>query len=489
MLKKLFSSQLRINATSGVVTVVINSIVLMMAYPIYLHFLGYEEYGVWLILTAVLTFGQLGNLGIDRAMMKLVAEEYGRGNIEAIQKYLVAAISVLMLTGGLVLLLVFAFRIQIAQLFKLSGENQQMVLLLLPYVGCLSVYAFVAQAFTAVLSGLGRMDLANYTQTAGRLLKLSVAGALLYGGRGIESLLIANAVSYALIHLVSFVLIRRIVTVQLLRMCNFRMECYLRLLAFGVPLVSGSMLSMLVSPFNKLMLSRYVGVAAVPIYDIAYNGSMQVRGMIEAGLRALMPEISRVGANITIQARERISQLNARAMRLIFLLGAPAYAALIVFASLLLRLWLGAKFVDVLPGVLRIMLVGTFLSLLCVPAYFTLMGLGRIRQCFLSHVIQGLVNTGVVGVSLLLVGTLSIWSIASAVVLAMGATSFYTIWQSRHAMQRFHFGATRKGPESVTGVIVSPACHANLGHDPGAEQDADASETLRLRPPIAERGI
>ena len=49
---------------SGVAATVLNTVVLAVAYPIYLHFLGYETYGVWLILATVLTFAQLSNLGI-----------------------------------------------------------------------------------------------------------------------------------------------------------------------------------------------------------------------------------------------------------------------------------------------------------------------------------------------------------------------------------------------------------------------------------------
>jgi len=56
-------------------------------FPIYLHFLGYERYGVWLVLATVLSFAQLGNLGIDQAVMKLVAEEHGRGDIEGIKRH------------------------------------------------------------------------------------------------------------------------------------------------------------------------------------------------------------------------------------------------------------------------------------------------------------------------------------------------------------------------------------------------------------------
>lgn len=99
MIKKLFSSQLRINMVSGVVATVVNVVVLSIAYPVYLHFLGYETYGVWLILATVLTFAQLGNLGIGSAIMKLVAEEYGRGDIEGIQRYVTTALALLCLSG------------------------------------------------------------------------------------------------------------------------------------------------------------------------------------------------------------------------------------------------------------------------------------------------------------------------------------------------------------------------------------------------------
>jgi len=49
MLKRILSSQLRINMVymvSGSMTTAINAAVMVVAYPVYLHFLGYEKYGV-----------------------------------------------------------------------------------------------------------------------------------------------------------------------------------------------------------------------------------------------------------------------------------------------------------------------------------------------------------------------------------------------------------------------------------------------------------
>jgi len=442
--KKLLSSQLRINMVSGTVTTVINTITMAVGFPIYLHFLGYEKYGVWLVLATVLSFAQLGDLGIGQAITKLVAEEYGRNNIEGIQHYVTTALASLCISGTVALIVIVIFKSQITAIFKLSSDNATMVSSLLPYIAALSIYVFIVQVLGSTLSGLGRMDLANYIQALSRLVGVTAAGVLLYRGLGVVGLLIGNALSYLFNHILAFMYIRRTAHLHLLQRGNLDTQRCKRLLRFGGGVFGCSLINMLFSPFNKLMLSRYAGVAAIPIYEIAFTVSMQVRGLIESGFRPLMPEISRLNGITTQETKNRIIHIYRCAIRLILSAGIPVYSTLALAAPVLLKLWLGAKSTDALPSILRIMLVGTFLSLLCVPAYYTLMGLGRVHQCFLSQVIQGVVNAGVVGIIILFAGTISIRSIASAVVLAMGVTSFYVVWQNRRAMRRFQLGTGRR---------------------------------------------
>jgi O-antigen/teichoic acid export membrane protein len=434
MIKKLFSSQLRINMASGMLTTVINTVVIVVAYPIYLHFLGYEKYGVWLVLATVLTFTQLGNLGMGPAVMKLVAEEYGRGDIEGIQHYVTTALALLCLSGTVALIVILALKTPIVAAFKLSDENAKMVLWLLPYIGVLSIYVFVIQVFEATLSGLGRMDSANYIQSVGQVVAVTVAGILLYSGRGIESLLIGRALSDVFIHIASLVCIWRIAPIRFLQISSFDVYRCKRLLHFGSAVFGSSLISMLLSPFNKLMLSRYAGVSTVPIYEIVYNGGMQIRSLIETGLKALMPEISRIGANITVQTKNRILQLNRRAMKLIFLFGIPIYGILSIFSPSLLRVWLGDRFVDILPLAFRIMLIATFLSLICVPAYYTLLGLGRVRQCFFAHAIQAGTNVSVVLLVIIIKLPLSVIHVFWAALTAMGMTSIYILFQNHRML-------------------------------------------------------
>ncbi|MBC7121495.1 MAG: hypothetical protein H5T33_08040, partial [Candidatus Methanosuratus sp.] len=104
---------------SGVAAMLLNTVVLAAGYPIYLHFLGYEQYGVWLVLATVLTFSQLGNLGINQAVTKLVAEEYGRGDTLAIQQYVTTALAILGLSGIVVLSGLLVLRGPIVAAFNL----------------------------------------------------------------------------------------------------------------------------------------------------------------------------------------------------------------------------------------------------------------------------------------------------------------------------------------------------------------------------------
>ncbi|MCK4828880.1 oligosaccharide flippase family protein, partial [bacterium] len=335
-----FGSQLRRNMSSGVIAMGVNMLVLAISYPLYLRFLGYEKYGLWLVLATVLGFAQLGMLGIRQAIMKLVAEEYGRDNLVGVQSYVAMAWAVLSFTGTFVLIAILLFKGQIIAAFRLSPENAELALRLLPYMGFLSIYVFLVDALAATLAGLARMDLCNYTQTIGRIFAVGISMLLLYLGCGVVSLLIGNALSYVVINIISLVFIRRQAKMRFLRLGNWDWQRFKKPLSFGGNVFGGSLMNRLLDPFNKLMLSRYAGVASVPVYDIAFRGSMQIRALGDAGFRAIMPEISRIGANMTAQTHERIVAINRRAVKLIIICGVPMFAVLFTFAHVLLKFWL-----------------------------------------------------------------------------------------------------------------------------------------------------
>jgi O-antigen/teichoic acid export membrane protein len=454
MIQRLFSSQLRLNMVSGVAVTIINSLVLAVAYPLYLHFLGYEQYGIWLVLSTVLSFAQLGNLGIGHAVTKLVAEEYSRGDCRAVQQYIATALAILGVSGTVVLTLLLTFKTTIISLFNLSAENAGIVSWILPYIGALSIYVFLVQAVNAALAGLGRMDLANYIQTGGRVVAVGTSTVLLAGGRGMTGLLAGSVFSYLFVHLASWVAIRRTMRVSVLRIGNLDFRHVRRLLSFGTGVMGGSLLALLLSPFNKVMLSRYAGVASIPVYEIGYQAAMQIRALLEAGFRALMPEVSRLDAAGTAAAQQRISRLFRRATGLTVLLGIPLFGVLGLFSTPLLRLWLGAQFVDSLPGVFRIMLLAAFLSLVGVPAYYTIIGLGRIRSYLVASVVGVAGNVTFIVAYYAATGHLSEYSVALCFALSFVAPLACLVWRVHRLLA--------EATESTTGLPAADSVSMEL---------------------------
>ncbi len=418
---------------SGAVTAVVSTAVLAIGYPVYLYFLGYEQYGVWLVLTTVLTFAQLGNLGVDTAVVKLVAEDYGRGDRLGVQRYITTALVLVCISGIAVLITILALRRPIVTLFALSGENAQTARWLLPYVGLLTLYVLMVQVFEAALSGLGRMDLASYRGLLARFTSLCISTGLLCWGCGIRSLLIGRTVAEGLTHLAAFLCLRHMTHIRIRHLLCFDLPRCKRLLGFGGTMLGSSLLNMLISPLNKLIVSRYVGVGSIPIYEMAFTGSLQIRGLVSAGHAALIPEISRVSAARTPEARIRVLRLYRRSLELIFLLGAPVYAALALLAPTLLKVWLGDRFIEPLPGTFRILLAGSFVSVLGSSAYFTLVGTGHVQHNLMANVVQAVTNVAVV-LCCLAVFPVTVSAVAWSSSIAMAAAAFFMILQKRRVL-------------------------------------------------------
>ena len=108
----------------------IDTVALMVAYPIYLHFLGFEKYGLWLVLATVMNLARLGHLGFDQAIMKLVAEAYGCRDTKSIQKYVTTSLALLFISGTVALIVILIFKNQIIGVFNLNDENAKTISLL-----------------------------------------------------------------------------------------------------------------------------------------------------------------------------------------------------------------------------------------------------------------------------------------------------------------------------------------------------------------------
>jgi O-antigen/teichoic acid export membrane protein len=430
VVRRLLASQLRRNIICGNLAALIAVLINVIAYPGYLHFLGYKGFGVWLALGIVITAAQIGNLGVPNAVAKIVAERYGGGDIQGVRTCVTNALLVVALLGVIAATGVWLVRDQFVAALGFDIEHRHLARILLPYIGALTAYAMWVDAFNATLAGLGRMDITSVTQGTTQALGVMVSLVLLAAGHGIESLLAGTVVGYLALNIATATSVRRILAMPVIDITTIRWVEAARIIRFGGWLFGGAVANLSFSPLNKLMLARYAGVGVLPVYEIAFTGAMRIRGLIESGLRALMLEVSSaVGAGPAraLAADRKVT----RAFYLTLWCGLAIFSVLAVFSGPLLRVWLGHNLHAQLPGAFRMMLAATFVSLLCVPAYYKLLGSGRVRLCFLSSTLQAGLNAVILFLFLWMKHTVTIMDTCWAVVASMTATSIYVLYQGR----------------------------------------------------------
>ena len=398
--KKQKGSGLRRNVLSGMLFAIGNILILLVSYPIYLKYLGMERYGLWAILSVVVSFSAFARLGIDTAVIKYVAEEYGMGNKLGIKKYFSTAIISLLIPC---ILIYFAFVLLkgfVIQLLNIPEKYISMASTLFPYIVILSVSIFFVKVIDGTLRGLGRIDLANYYNLGGKVASVITAIILLDFGYGLWSLFWGQVLLYILLGFLAFFAIYRELG-GFFSIYSFDLQCLKKIIGFGGTMTTARLISMFLEPFNKVIIGKYINLSSVTYFEIANRAVRQFRSIFEMGVRAIMPEISKLSVAVE-GVKGKIDVVLKKAMKLVSYLAIPVFIILFCIAPFLLKLWLSNQYTPEITNAFRIILAGCAMNLLVIPIYYLFMGIGKVSYCFINHLVQSVLNVVIVSIFIVL---------------------------------------------------------------------------------------
>lgn len=424
-ISRMRGSQLNRNMGAGSAMALIGTCVSIISYPVYLHYLGYHRYGLWLVLSVIVSVAQLGNLGIPWALMKLVAEDHGRLDWEGVKTYINLGCGIILAFGLVFVAMVTAIRHSVLHWFKLSGADAATVYTLLPYVALLSLLVLLFATFNSTLGGLGRMDRGSYNETLVQILVVTFSTILLYAGLDLRGMLLGAFLGYATAQVVSFIQVQRMLPVRLLARTQVSRHKVRQLLGTGGWILASGAFATMPLPFTRLMLSRYAGLEAVAINDMCFTGSMRVRNIFDAAFRPMMPEVSSLRVKNSHGLHDRVSAIDRKSFLVVAGLALPTFVALMILMNPLLHIWLHKSFNPLLPSTFRIALIGTFVSLLGSSAYYMLIGLGNARDSAFSAGIQ-FATTAAVLLELAFCGArITVQEAAAAFAIAAASSTLY----------------------------------------------------------------
>ena len=384
---------------------VINSAVQLLMIPFLVRNLGMDGYGIYFLLVNIIGYSVLADLGLGQGVIKFVAEMRARGDAQALNRSVSAALWVQALLGGTGMTLLIIFSRRLLLLLKIPPGDLGAAQTSLYLCAVAFFFTMISGTFMSVLMGLQRYDLTSRTTIVTNLaMNAGIVIVLLTGG-GIEPAVAVTATFSIINCLIFFILMKKNIPALIL-FTAFDLVHFRKLIGFSGYIFISRISNFICNYVLVFIISFFLGPAVVPLYAIPLRLTNGLTGLVSTLTAVIFPYTS----EISIEAsREKINDVLIQGSRLTASIAVPVNLAIAAFAMPILTVWMGKAFADLAAPVLSLLgLVSLLGSLTMIPNLIT-MGLGfakvisvfslLILVFFLVLVPLGLMLFGVYGAS------------------------------------------------------------------------------------------
>ncbi|MEX1275129.1 MAG: oligosaccharide flippase family protein [Bacteroidota bacterium] len=303
-----------------------------------LHALGAEIYGIWALCLILSSTFTIADFGMSATIVKFVSEYRAKGQLEEVNRVLAnsllfyLAIDVAILPLVLVIPAILEFLSVPGDLLPLAVTGATIALLnfMLTMTG--------VNILAGLLQGYHRMDVTNRVTMAIGIPKIMGTIAAIELGYGLLGVMVSD---FLMVFLTVAVLRHRaavIVPGAVFAVRYRSWSTFKAIFRFGITL-QASMISGLINfHFDKLVLSKFLGLAFLTYYDLGSRVVGKIRGLPLIVATALLPEFSRLQALQDLASIREVYDKSSKVM-LVFLL--PVFGTIALVSDLLVNLWLG----------------------------------------------------------------------------------------------------------------------------------------------------
>lgn len=352
--------------------------------PVLTRSLGPDRFGILTLTWVFLGYFSLFDLGLGRAVTKLVAEKIGRREEEKIAALVWNSIGMMLAMGVVGSLVAFAaapylMREVLEIPAPLQPESLQSFYLLAISIPVVTITA----GFRGVLEATQRFDLVN-------LLRIPIATFTFL------SPLAVLPFSHNLVPMVGMLLLGRVVALIAHLLVCFRVVPSLRavpvldlsaiksLLGFGTWISVSNVIGPLMVSLDRFVIGAMISVAAVAYYTAPYEAVTKLWLIPGALTGVLFPAFATAWA----RGGEEVVHLLRQGVKYTFLVLFPIILVIVTFGHEGLALWLGNDYAENSTRVLQWLAIGVFLNCLGHIPFALIQAVGRPDMTAKLHLLE-----------------------------------------------------------------------------------------------------
>jgi O-antigen/teichoic acid export membrane protein len=429
--------QIAVNTVSNWGAVGIQAAIGLYMVPFMIGELGKDGYGVIGIIAAIVGFSEIADLGLRTALNRELSEKTASQDREGFRKLSTSALALyLFVATAFSVVLYFSGPIA-CSFFSIGVENRSTVLLLLQtYAPFCVVLGFVVPVLTAGLVSFMRYDIVSNVGTVSQIcnslgllvfLSFSQANPLfvwcLVMGAG---QLIRAGILYGYYRRICFggILARRYLEVRSL----------LPLLQLGMSMYFVQLSVVLSQRTDPLVISRFLGPAAVGLYQAGSSLPRMIYPLVFAGVNQILPLTTKYHLQNNVEREQQVLILGTK---FTLYLGSFFCAGMLLFADPFCHAWLYDKLGDdvvTVALVLKLWAGANFFSFAGGSQGSVLLGKRKINFIVFCNLPLALIN---VALSIYFVGFLGIGlaGVLVATVICEFLKRFISIWYLGHYLK------------------------------------------------------
>jgi O-antigen/teichoic acid export membrane protein len=364
------------NAFYSIAEYVAQPLSMLVAAPYLVHKLGLSQYGIWMLVSAIL--GSMGILstGFGDATVKYVSAYRGQNNPAGVERTIRATLTINALLGGLFALLIWiAAPYTVDHLFKIDPDFYSTTVLALRISAIILAIRSIESVFVSTLRAFERYGPPVKLNVFLRTVVVISAVVLAALGRGVAAIMFATLFWSALVVVLQVMAARRVVSIMT-ALPTFNRSALAEVFSFGCFSWLQALAGVAFAYADRFLIAGMIGTTPLAIYVLCVQATQPIHGLGAAAFNFIFPHISYRREAGELDGPRRVFRLASWfSLAISVALAFP----LIAFGRPLLRLWMGNQIANDGHIVLALLAAAYALLAVNVVPHYALLAFGRVR--------------------------------------------------------------------------------------------------------------
>jgi len=311
--------------------------------PLFIDGLGTELYGIWVISNVIIGYANVFDFGFSDGLQKYVAEARVNKDDKQLSQVVVSGTVALTFLGSLLGIVIFVTSSTIVNFFNISVENIGIAIMLLKLSALFSIVLWPLRITHVILKAYLKVKESSFLYALRQVMQSIAMLLLLYIKLPVVEIKIYSTIVFILFSIPGITFVRKYVPQINWSLKNFRLQQVRRMSRFSLGMFFFSILAMLSTKIDSLILGRMIDMTAVSLYVIVSKPYDIIGTTSNTLMKMLMPVTFNVIPNAKQAEKERLVVLAVKYRTIIL---APAAAIAIAAIPSFLNLWVGSEYVQ-----------------------------------------------------------------------------------------------------------------------------------------------